>query len=364
MKARLTDISVRRLKLPAKGQATFWDAQFKGFGVRCSQAGAKAYVLKSQNQLTTLGRVGIISLAQARAKAKRVLAEKTLGLDQAPTITVCEAKDLFLAAYETRIRPRTLSEYKRLLKHLTAFDKRSLGALLPHDLAETIDKLRKTPVEQNHAFATARTFFRFCVRRGLIARSPLEGMNLPSRITTRDRVLSDEELSAVFKTAAQIGYPFGFVVLLLILTGQRKGEIASLEWTWIDKNEQTITIPASIAKNRRQHTFPYGRSVADVLAAIPADSPQLFSVYNWDKRTGELREAAAIDHFVLHDLRRTYASGMAALGIPPHVVEKLLNHITGTVSGVAAVYNRYRYADEMRAAVTAWEARLQTLVAS
>jgi integrase len=150
-------------------------------------------------------------------------------------------------------------------------------------------------------------------------------------------------------------------VLLLILTGQRKGEIAALEWSWIDEAKWTITIPASVAKNRCQHTFPYGQGVADIFAEIPREKPALFSVYNWDARTDQLRERAAIPHFVLHDLRRTYASGMAALGVPPHVVEKLLNHLTGTVSGIAAVYNRYRYADEMAEAVTKWETHLRSL---
>lgn len=363
MKVHLTDISVRNLKTPPKGQATYWDtSSIKGFGVRCSQAGSKSYVLKSKNQLTTLGRIGIISLAQARAKAKHILAQKTLGVADKPTITFQEAKDLFFAHCEGRVRPRTISEYRRLLnKHLAAFDMRPLAALPAYELASTLDNLKPTPVEQNHTFAAARTLFRFCIRRGLIPRSPLEGMALPARVKSRERILDNVELKAVVAAAGYIGYPFGQIVLLLILTGQRKGEIAALESAWIDKEKRTITIPGAIAKNHRQHTFPYNDLTAQVLEGLPSFEGRLFHGVNWDRRMDELREKADISHFTLHDLRRTYASGMAALGVPPHVVEKLLNHVTGTVSGIAAVYNRYRYWDEQKEAVAFWEAKLSRL---
>jgi len=363
---RLTDIGVRKLAAPARGQAKHFDDTLVGFGVRVSQGGTKSFILVHgpARQLVTLGRVGVITLAQAREKARHILAEKTLGKIDAPTVALGAARELFFAAYENRVRPRTLSEYRRLFKHLTMFEKRPVGGIAPHEMAAAIDRLQNTPIEQNHAFATARTFFRFCVRRGLLVRSPLEGMPLPSRVIARDRVLSDDELKAVFAAAVGIGYPFGFVILLLILTGQRKGEMASLEWTWIDDAKRTITIPASVTKNRREHTFPYGQGVADIFVAIPRAKPTLFSLHNWDARTVELRAKAGIPHFVLHDLRRTYASGMAALGVAPHVVEKLLNHVTGTVSGVAAVYNRYRYADEMADAVAKWEDHLWSLTRS
>jgi integrase len=361
---RLTDISIRALKPAERGQKTHFDETLTGFGVRVSPGGTKTFVLMygASRRLVSVGRVGIITLANARDKAREMLAKETLGVAERPSMAVKDALELFFAAAESRLRPRTRSDYRRLLtRHLRKFTKRAVGSLTNHELSETIDDLVDTPSEQNHAFAAMRTFFRFCVRRGLISRSPLEGVPMPARIPSRDRVLDDAELKAVLRASGDAGYPFGTLVQLLIHTGQRKGEIAQLRWTWIDDAKRTITVPADVSKNRRQHTFPYDKRVAGILANIPKDEDALFRMHNWDKRTDDLRDEAAIAHFTLHDLRRTYASGMASLGVPPHVVEKVLNHITGTISGVSAIYNRYQYWDEQVEAVARWEGKLASL---
>jgi integrase len=361
---RLTDISVRALKAPERGQKTHFDETLTGFGVRVSPGGTKTFVLMygASRRLVSVGRVGIITLANARDKARQMLAKETLGVAERPSMLVKDALELFFSAAESRLRPRTLADYRRLLtRHLRKFAKRTVGSLTNHELTEAIDELVETPSEQNHAFAAMRTFFRFCVRRGLVSRSPLEGVQMPARIPSRDRVLDDRELKAVLRASKDGGHPFGTLVQLLIHTGQRKGEISQLRWSWIDHTKRTITVPAEVSKNRRQHTFPYGKRVASILASVPHDEEELFRIHNWDKRTDDLRDEAAIPHFTLHDLRRTYASGMAALGIPPHVVEKLLNHITGTISGVSAIYNRYQYWDEQVEAVAQWEAKLASL---
>jgi integrase len=360
---RLTDISIRSVKPPPRGQKTHFDDTLSGFGIRVSQGGTKTFVLMHgvDRRLSTIGRVGIITLAQARQKAKSILAAKTLGVHEPPRSSFGEAKTLFLASCESRLRDRTTSDYTRLLnRHFSRFTLRPLASIQSHEVGDLIDGLKRTPVEQNHAFAAARTLFRFCVRRGLITRSPMEGMTLPARVQTRERVLTDPELATVFKAAAKVGYPFGSIVQLLILTGQRKGEIALLEWGWI--RDKTITIPASVAKNHREHTIPFSDLTVDVLAQIPSAGDRLFTVYNWDAKTDNLRDLAGIPHFTLHDLRRTYASGMASMGVAPHVVERLLNHVSGTVSGVAAIYNRYSYSVEMTQAVSAFERHLSVLL--
>lgn len=360
---RLTDASVRALPNPENGQRTHFDDAVTGFGVRVSRGGTKTFVLMHgrERRLTSIGRVGVISLSDARKKARHILARRALGITEHSAITLGEARELFLTSSERRLRARTLSDYRRLLtKHFAKLDKSPLRAISGQDVGEIIDRLQATPVEQNHAFAVARTFFRFCVRREFIGRSPLEGMRLPARIQTRDRVLDDDELVAVLKAAREIGYPFGTIVELLILTGQRKGEVAAIERSWI--GDDAITVPKHVSKNHRTHTLPYGSLTAAVFASVPVPGERLFTVYNWDKHTKDLREKAGIQHFVLHDLRRSYASGLASLGVPPHVVEKLLNHVSGTVSGVAAVYNRYSYMSEMREAVSTWESHLSMLL--
>lgn len=182
---------------------------------------------------------------------------------------------------------------------------------------------------------------------------------------------------AVYMATRAASTPFHHIVALLLLTGQRRGEISRLEWRWIDEEARTITLPGSVTKNGRTHTFPYGNAVEEVLADIPElkDCPYLFSatrrmsaktaVFNgWGKPKAELDQELGIAHWTLHDLRRTFSSNMAALGVPQVVVEKLLNHVSGgTQSPIAQVYNRHAYMDEMREAILQWETYLNTLKA-
>ena len=199
---------------------------------------------------------------------------------------------------------------------------------------------------------------------------------VPGALTPRERVLTDAELANVLSQARKTPYPFGAIVELLIFTGQRRGEIAALRWDWIDDKARTITLPSSITKNRRPHTFPYGAMAAAVIGTIPPLGDYLFpasrsnvagrstTIFNgWGKPKAALDKLSPIAPWTLHDLRRTFATNLAAIGTPIHVTEKLLNHISGTVSGVAAIYNRHAYMNEMRNAIEALERRLSLIAA-
>jgi integrase len=186
-------------------------------------------------------------------------------------------------------------------------------------------------------------------------------------------VLKDEELRRLLGALRTGETPFKRICLLLIHTGQRRGEIARLEWDWIGKD--VVTLPAAITKNSRPHTFPVAPAVAAILASQPrlVDCPYLFpagkqrseatTVFNsWSKPKVALDAECGVTDWTLHDLRRTFSSGMAALGVPQVVVEKLLNHVSGgTQSPIAQVYNRHAYRDEMREAMLRWETHLDTL---
>jgi integrase len=190
-------------------------------------------------------------------------------------------------------------------------------------------------------------------------------MGLPTKHRTRDYVLSETELLSVWQAAKALGYPFGSVVQLLILTGQRRGEIAALRWGWVGPDKRRITFPAAVTKNGREHVIPYGEHVAKLLDTIPNHGDLLFPargkdtpLNGWSKCKRALDKASGVDHWTLHDLRRTFATNLAALNVPPHVTERLLNHASGTISGVAAIYNRHAYMDEMREALAKWDAFL------
>jgi len=179
--------------------------------------------------------------------------------------------------------------------------------------------------------------------------------------------LSEAELLEVFSKSKQHPYPFGPIVSLMILTGMRRNEVASLEWEWIDQNDRLITLPFTLTKNKRTHTQPYDKLVTEILERIPHASKYIFpsgsekgTVFNgWGKSKARIdAELKNVSPYTLHDLRRTFATAHAKIGTPIHVTEKLLNHVSGTISGVAAVYNRHSYLDEMREAIKRYDAYL------
>jgi len=175
-------------------------------------------------------------------------------------------------------------------------------------------------------------------------------------------------LTVVLRQARSEELTFHSIVQLLIYTGQRRNEIASLRAEWIDFENRTITLPPLITKNKRQHTFPFGK-MAEAVLKKGAKTGLLFPArgkdgpFNgWSKVKPAFERNCEIEPWVLHDLRRTFATNLAALGVPIHVTEKLLNHVSGTTGGIVAVYQRHAYLDEMRLAIDAWEKHLAFLM--
>jgi integrase len=369
--ARLTDLIVRNAKPPLKGQFTLWDSSLKHFGLRLSQGGAKTFTVMhgALRERITIGRYPLISLAQAREKAKEILADRTLNRDRKPNIKFDAAQQIFFAVKKQKCKASTVAQYERLFKrHLfPTLQYRKLADIKPHDITHIIDRLLRTPSECNHLYGMAQTFFRWATRRKYISRSPMEDMEKPTKYRPRERVLTDQELVAVWRAAEKYGYPFGAIVQLLILTGQRRSEIGKLKWAYIAESE--VTLPSEIVKNNRAHTIPLGGWAARILKETPNLGEYVFmargnkkSFNGWQSCTFKLIQSCGTAHWTLHDLRRTFATNLAALGVAPHVVEKLLNH-TGALSGVALIYNRYTFAKECREAVEKWEAHFASLLA-
>ena len=182
------------------------------------------------------------------------------------------------------------------------------------------------------------------------------------------------EIAEVWKAAELVGYPFGTLVKLSLLWGTRRGEAASCRRAFIDLQERTITFP--VTKNGTQHTIPYGQLTADILETIPRfnctdllfPGRDMASPWNGSgKAKWELKEICPIAPWQLLDLRRTFATKLAEMKVPPHIVERLLNHKLGTlqaqgvITAVADVYNRALYMDEMRDAIDAWETKLKVV---
>jgi integrase len=368
----LTDRTLPHLKPVPGKQVIYGDRSLKGFGVRVSGAGQMSYVLTygANRQRIKLGDVGIVKLAEAREKARTILAERQLGMRQASGRETYErALDLFLEAARAKNRERTVRDYTRLLTS-HGFGAEKLGDISARDIHRKLDRLADRPGEQAHALAALKIFFRFCLRRHLLDATPMERFEPSKRMASRERVLSEAELKKVWRACEGMGI-FGKIVKLCILLGQRRSEVAHLEWSWINEDEKTITLPATLTKNRREHTFPYSDTTAAILSTIPKGK-YLFparktwrkgsTVYNaWNKDKPRLDAASGVTDWVLHDLRRTFVSSWAALGTRLEVTEKYVNHISGSHGGIVGVYQRHSFLPEMRNAVIAWEAKLSSL---
>lgn len=376
-KTVLSDPGVRSLPLPASGNSYYWDTALKGFGVRVSPKGTRTFLaLVGSGKRHTIGRYPLISLAEARAEAKRVLAQKTLNTYEKPhTVSWEAAVERYLAACADKNRPRTVADYKKHLARF-AFKGRRLSSIKKRDVTGVLETIEAKSMRA-HVLTSVKAFFSWCAGQGYIDQTPLVGLkNAPQRAVKAKHALSHEELRTTLTAALKHPYPFGPIVALLILTGQRRNEIASLEWKRITND--TITIPGEIAKNHLEHTIPYGELVRGVLATIPKTSeqyvfPAAFETMRGKPTTyfnGWSKAKAAFDltlkdvrPYKLHDLRRTYATTLQSIGVPLEVREKLLNHISGSQAGIVGVYNVYPYKEEMQAALAKYEDFMQSLLA-
>lgn len=361
----LTEISVRNLRPPEKGQVIYTDRTLPGFGVRCTP-GSKSYVLTygTRRKRVTIGDVSLVSLKRARDKARTILATPK---DEQPTLTFKSALDSFLALHvKPNNRRSTATETERLItKHFEPLYSRRLASLKTGDVLAITDGLLTAgkPSEANHAFTAVKTLLRWAQGRGYLPHSPLEGARKPYRPVSRDRWLTDQELAKLLVTAQNQGV-YGQLVLALLYTGQRLAQIVNLRRTWVEGD--TLRFPAAIMKSGREHLIPIGPATQALLSARNTDP--LFAnkrgePYNDLAQThAALLKASGIPHFTRHDLRRTYSTGMARLGVAPHIIERLLDHSTGTISGVAAIYNRHHFLPEMREAVERWERHLTSLL--
>lgn len=375
----LSDPAVRSLPLPASGNTYYWDTALKGFGIRVSPKGTRTFIaLVGSGERHTIGRYPLISLAEARSEAKRVLAQKTLNTYEKPhTVSWEAACDKYLAACADKNRPRTVADYT---KHLARFPfkGRRLTSIKKRDVTAALETIEAKSMRA-HVLTSTKAFFSWCAGQGYIDQTPLVGLKSASQRLSKPRhALSPEELKTILTAALKHPYPFGQIVALLILTGQRRNEIASLEWSWITND--SITIPGEVAKNHLEHTFPYGELVRKVLASVPDYAKQnqyVFparfetmrgkptTIFNaWSKSKAAFdKELQGVAPYKLHDLRRTYATTLQRIGVPLEVREKLLNHISGTQAGIVGVYNVYPYKEEMQAALAKYEDFMHSLLA-
>jgi integrase len=384
---KLTDLGVRALGSPSHGQKTYWDDTIKGFGCRVSQGGSKSFVVHYgfDRRLITLGRHPIISLADAREQARKLLAEHTLGRHRPRSIRWDEALEPYLRYCTEKNRPSTVAAYRWILSRHFPFKRTQLAVITFEDIERQLAKIEKTG-QRNHSLTAVKAFLGWCQKppRRYIPHNPCEGMS-PTKRKRRKRLLADPELAAIFRTAIEGTDTFSHIVALLVLMGQRRTETASLRRSWCDTQRRLITLPDHITKNGREHTFPYGDLVHRLLERQHnlLGGDLFFPPYRahvrgepvimcggWSKHKRQFDQLCGVTNWTLHDLRRTFATRLAEMSVPPHVIERLLNHRMGAISNhtggiltdVAEVYNLASYLPEMRQASSLWEDKLTALL--
>lgn len=404
----LTDAAVRRIKTPPAGQRLeYWDSQTRGLGLRVSSAGTRSWVMLLRvlkdgrwvQQRLTLGQYPGTSLAQAREKAREAKSLAKEGEDPGATLretkaakvedsrnTFAVVREEFLAKYRGRNNRRpaasTLAELRRVLESdaFASWRAQPLAKVTRRDVLDVLDTFmeRGAEVMANRTLAYLSMLFGWSVDRGIIRTSPTEGIKRPGTEQSRARVLTLDEMRAIWlataPTQADKGDLFTSIVRVLMLTGQRRDEVAGMRWSEIDVAAQLWTLPASRTKNHREHLVPLTAPVLTILeerrheqktmrfktdlvftSGIVKPGNDLRHFSGWSRSKARLDERIQLAPWTLHDLRRTLVTRMAEdLRIAPHIIEAIVNHVSGTRSGVAGVYNRALYLDERRAALSDW----------
>ncbi len=373
MRKALNTKAIDALKPQAKRYEVH-DLLCPGFSLRVFPTGRKVFNLKYRYGLKqrrlVLGVYPRTTLAQAREKAIEALRIVDEGIDPAArrrqlgarVEQVCED---FIRQY-ARPRNRSWKEAERILKRefVAVHGQRDIRDVKRADILELMDGAieRGAAYQANRIHANLRKLFNWCVERGIVEASAVAGIRPQTREQARDRVLTDEEVLAVLKGSSQEPYPYGPFVSLLLATAQRRSEVSNMRWSQIDLEAKVWVIPADLAKNGKSHVVPLNDFAIRILQKLPrfADCDWVFTttrrvpINGFSKALRQIQTISQTSDWRLHDLRPTATTGMARLGIAPHVVEKVLNHISGTISGVAAVYNRYGYDAERREALDKW----------
>jgi integrase len=385
---RLTKSAIDALPT-SKSDVVYWDAGCPGFGVKVTPKGRKVFIVLyrtagagSKLRKYTIGPYGRVTLHQARVAAQRVFAAKLEGRDPAAEkreakrrVVADQVEDLLEMFIAQRLsQNRSGGEISRLLRREVGkpWADRSIHEITKRDVVEVVSAIeqRGAPVAANKTLKSIKTFLRWCVGRAVLDQSPAEGVPLPAKEVARDRVLDDEELARVILAARQIGGPYGGIVEFLALTGQRREEVARLPWEELDLARRIWTIPKSRTKNAKAHVVHLSEQSLAVLTRADRNSALVFSLLGtkpfreFSRAKRRLDQLSGVTGWRLHDLRRTCVSGMARLGIAPHIADKILNHQSGTISGVAAVYQRHDFLGERQEALERWGTHVARTVAN
>jgi integrase len=406
---KLDKRTVASLSGPEAGRfdVIHWDDDLPGFGLRVLASGARSWCVRyrigNKSRLIALGKLAALKPAEARSEAQRILAGAKLGHDEREEINARKAKgssaaaesfaqvvELYLRHVVSGKRPRTQVERKRHLNvHWKPLHGKPIGDISRREIASRLLELKDQhgPIAANRARGSLNAFFVWAMQQGIAEANPVMGTAPPGEERERERVLSANELRSVWQPTEGQG-DYSAIVRLLILTGQRREEVAAMRWPELDLDRALWTIPSERTKNKRSHEVPLPDQAIAMLKTRPrrekrelifGEGKGPFSGWSRAKKAldrrilerrrkelteagGDAAQAKPLEAWTLHDLRRTAVTQMNELGIAPHVVEAVINHVSGTKAGVAGTYNRAIYAAEKRAALQTYADWLEAVV--
>jgi integrase len=411
MAKTLTVQSVERFKPDPNKRLEVPDGLLPGLYFVLQPSGVRSWAVRYRHRgkprKLTLGPYPVLDLGTARARGREALQVVALGRDPASekqetlkaarlaepgADTIASIVATFLDRHaRAKTKANTADDTERLfrLHVLPQWGERCIQDITRRDVIALLDGIvdKGTPITANRTLGAVSKLFNWSLDRAIIETSPCIRITRPSQEKSRDRVLTDDELRLIWKAASRKGWPFGQLIQTLMLTAQRRTEVGDVRWGEL-KDGGLWTISGSRTKNGAEHDVPLSEPAQAILASAAriAGSEFVFTTtgvrpisgYSQAKErldalmlqiareeaTEACQEASAVTlaPWRIHDLRRSAASGMARMGFAVHVIEAVLNHRSGQISGVAAVYNRHSYLPEKRRALEAWATHVLGLV--
>jgi integrase len=393
---KLTDLFVDKAAAPSAGRLEYFDTTFPALALRVTSNGHKSWSLFYRHggrlRRYTIGNYPAFDPAAARKAASSALHRLAEGIDpgeekrvrrNAPKPLADDFESFAREYLERQVKRNTAAstyrETARIIEQdvIPEWGKRSIGSIAKRDVIALVDKkvASGAEVQANRILARLRTLFGWGVEKDRLTANPCDGLKPPTKEKARDRVLNEAEIRAFWGATEELGWPFGPLFRLLLLTAQRRDEVATMEWSEIDLERRVWSLPREKAKNDQGHDVHLSQQAVDLLLALPRIQGGL--VFSTNGRTavsgfsrskerldGLMAKSIGheVDPWILHDLRRSAATGMAGLRVLPHVVDRIPNHTSGTIRGVARVYNRFDYLEERKAAIEAWGRKVDTIV--
>lgn len=384
VKVRLTDHAIKTLKTPSDGAKFIYDSEVPYFGLRCMASGVKTFIygyrnLEGRLHRVTLGRWPTLTATAARLRAREMAAQIAAGKDpyeerqeRRTAETFKELVDLYCARHLSNLRTGDQTERFLRREAIPWFGQNAKAVTIKRrDIIRLVEeKAVEAPVSANRLLTAMKRLGNWAVQRDLLDVNPAAGIRRPTAEKSRDRVLGEDEIRIFWErvpTRMRMSESVRVALRLILILGQRPGETCSMEWAELDLKRGWWELPREKTKSDRVHRVPLTALAIEQITNQPQGDRWVFPSMNGQplKRLA-LSHAIRrnLEHFGLerwtpHDLRRSCASHLAAVGVDRFIIERILNHSDNTVGGI---YDRYSYDDQKRRALEKWERKLRSII--